>query len=187
MLLRTRTLALVTPRTLTGSLLLSFAGALALILFSKILIPLPFTPVPVSLSVLGVLLLGGLLGPRLAPAAVAQFLIFGLAGVPVFSAPGAGLAVFAGATGGYLLAFPVAAALYGLLVRRLHGTTYTGRLLGNLLAGLAAVAVIYLGGWAWLVGVLHLAPAHAYAAGVQPFAAIDLGKAALAAAFLALL
>jgi biotin transport system substrate-specific component len=185
MSVRTQTATISTWRTLAMSLLLTTGGALLLVLLAQVKLPLPFTPVPFTGSVLAVLLLGGLLGPRLAPAAVLQYLLLGVAGLPVF-AGFMGLAVLPAFTGGYLIAFVPAAMLFGVMYHRFAARDYAWRLGGALLAGLATIPVIYLGGWAWLVSVLHYSPADAYAAGVLPFIPLDAGKAVLAATGLAL-
>lgn len=74
--------------------------------------------VPVTLQTLGVLLVGAVLRPRLAVLAVLLYLAVGFAGMPVFAGGKAGLAALAGASGGFLVSFPVAAAATGWLVRR---------------------------------------------------------------------
>ena len=168
------------------SLLLTTTGALVLMLLAKVAFPLPGTPVPVSLSVLAVLLLGGLLGPRLAPAAVLQYLALGMAGVPVFSGAAPGLGIFASPTAGYLLAFAPAAALYAVIYGRVAARPYGQRLAGAALAGLAAVAVIYLGGALWLATALRQPVTTAYLWGILPFIGYDLCKAAVAAVTVAL-
>lgn len=182
----TRAERLSRTQSLAHSLLLATLGAVALAVISQLRIPLPFTPVPVTLQVLGVLLLGGLLGPWLGAAAVVEYLLLGACGLPVFSNFSAGMLVLSGVTAGYLFAFVPATALFGALCVRLRSQTYPVRLVGMLASGLVAVALIYLGGWAWLAGALHLGPAKAYALGVVPFILIDLIKAAVAASTLSL-
>ena len=118
-------------------------GILALIVSARIRVPLPWTPVPVTLQDLVALLCGALLGPQIGVLATATYLGLGLAGLPVFAA-GAGLAYLAGPTGGYLLGFVAAAALVGVL--RPVGRSYWAMLL-VLFAGEAlihAVGVVYL-------------------------------------------
>src|SRR5580692_3662208 len=88
---------------------------------AHVALPLPFTPVPLTLQPFAVLLLGLLLTPRLAAATLAAYLAEGALGLPVF-APGplgaAGLAHLIGPTAGYLLAYPLAAPLISFLWRR---------------------------------------------------------------------
>ena len=164
-------------------------AALALALLAQIRIHLPYTPVPVTLQVLGVLLLGGMLGARLGAAAVGQYLLFGICGLPVFSGwySAAGLcSAHQIATVGYLLAFMPAAALVGVITVRFPARSYPLRFTGGLLAGIAAVLLIYLSGWAWLAYVCHLGVSKAIAAGICPFVVGELYKIGIAAATLAL-
>lgn len=88
-------------------------GALA-----QISIPLPFTPVPITGQTLGVLLVGALLGSRRGAAAMLLYLAEGAAGLPVFSEARSGATMLVGPTGGYLLAFPIAAFAVGWLSER---------------------------------------------------------------------
>lgn len=76
-------------------------------------------PVPITLQTFGVLLTGAVLGARRGFLAVLLYLVVGAAGLPVFSGGAAGLAVFSGPSVGYLIGFPLAAALCGLLVEHL--------------------------------------------------------------------
>lgn len=75
--------------------------------------------VPITLQTFAVLLAGAVLGPVRGFLAVALYVVVGAAGLPVFSGGAAGLGVLAGPTAGYLLGFPLAAGLCGLLVSRL--------------------------------------------------------------------
>ncbi|HOF86471.1 MAG TPA: biotin transporter BioY [Armatimonadota bacterium] len=187
MALYTHIATLPRQRGLAMTLLFTTAGALLFVLLTQVKLSLmPLTPVPFTGSVLAVLLLGGLLGPRLAPAAVAQYLVLGLVGLPVFAGFTGGIGSLPVFTGGYLLAFVPAALLYGALYDRFAGGAYAPRAAAALAAGAAAVLVIHLGGWAWLVGVLHYPPGAALAQGVLPFIPIDAGKVVLAAATVAL-
>lgn len=137
-------------------------------LAARVAIPLPGTPVPFTLQVAAVLLTGALLGPALGAAAQAAYVAAGAAGLPAFAA-GGGLAYLLGPTGGYLLAYPAAAAAAGWLVHRRPG-------LGWSALGMAGgVAVIHAGGMAWL-SVLS-GPAAAFELGVLPFLLVDAVKA----------
>jgi biotin transport system substrate-specific component len=149
--------------------------ALATAAGAQVRIPLPGTPVPVTLQVLFVLLSGMILGARAGAASQILCLGAGIAGIPAFSGSGFGLAWLCGPTGGYLMAFPAAAFLAGLVSGR--------RSLPALAAGsLAGILTIYAGGMAWLAFSLHMSPAGAVAAGVLPFIAFDAAKAAVAVA-----
>ena len=96
------------------------AGFAALIVVCAVLPAINVTGlVPITLQTFGVLLAGAVLGPLRGFLAVLLYLALGVAGLPVFSGGAAGLAVLAGPTAGYLIGFPLAAALTGFLVTRL--------------------------------------------------------------------
>ncbi len=136
---------------------------------------IPHAPVPFTLQTFMVLLAGAFLGPRNGALSQLLYLGAGVLGLPVFSGGAFGLAVLLGPTGGYLLAFPAAAALAGYLVRQ--GGSLTWHLLGMA----AALALIFAAGTAQLYAVaLHDAGA-AVAAGLLIFSWWDLLKLAAAA------
>jgi len=154
--------------------IVGFAAAVAAA--SQIAIPLPFTPVPVTLQPMLVILAGLWLGPVAGAASMALYLAAGASGLPVFTPIGApGIARFFGPTGGYLIAYPFAAYVAGALGRR------TSTLTGRWLAAVAGVAVIFAGGLAQL-SLYYGSAARALELGVTPFAALDLVKAWIAAA-----
>ena len=92
-------------------------GAVLVALAAQVSIPLPGTPVPMTLQPMAVLLVGGLLGPQLGALSMILYLAMGAAGLPVFTptVPLVGVARLFGPTGGYLLAYPVAAWVTGWL------------------------------------------------------------------------
>ncbi|MGA2384429.1 MAG: biotin transporter BioY [Gemmatimonadales bacterium] len=156
-------------------LVLVATGALAVALASQVAVPLPGTPVPMTLQPLAVLLVGGFLGARRGAASLVFYLALGAAGLPVFTPVGApGLARLLGPTGGYLLSYPFAAALVGWVVARRAGWP---ALLAGPLLGMAAV---HAGGLAQLV-ILTGSARLALAAGALPFVLGDTVKVALAA------
>jgi biotin transport system substrate-specific component len=169
----TLALAARSPRTRALSIVLA-AGVLAL--SAQFALPMPGTPVPLTLQPFVVVLAGLLLGPADAAAAMVLYLVVGALGLPVFAPIGApGLARLLGPTGGYLLAYPVAAAVAGRLG--------AGRpaFMTRALAAVAGIAVIYLGGLAQLA-VISGSLATAAVLGALPFAAADVVKAFVAAA-----
>ena len=142
--------------------------------------PLPFTAVPFTLTPMAVLLTGAALGSRLGAISQALYLAAGALGLAVFS-PSAtlppGWLRLIGPTGGYLMAYPLAAFATGLLAERGWDRRYATSL-GAMLVGLA---IIYLGGVSWLMAAFQPSLAAAIAAGLAPFLALDLLKAAAAA------
>jgi biotin transport system substrate-specific component len=150
------------------------AGALFVALAAQVAVPLPGTPVPVTLQVPAVLIVGGLLGPRLGAASMVVYLLLGAAGLPVFAPTGVpGAARLFGPTGGYLLAHPLAAAVVGLIVER-------GRSWVRIAVGMVAgVTVVHVGGVAQLA-ILTGDTARAFAWGSLPFLLLDLLKLVVA-------
>ncbi len=150
------------------------AGAVLVALGSQIAVPLPGTPVPITMQVPAVLIVGGLLGPVLGASSLVLYLVMGASGLPVYAAGGVlGVARLFGPTGGYLLAMPFAAALVGR-------TVGDGRHLARLGAGLVVgTLAIHAGGVAQLAalgGDMEVA----LKAGSVPFLAGDLVKLVLA-------
>lgn len=152
--------------------------ALLIALSAQAFIPLPFTPVPVTLQTLTVLLAGVLLGSRRGAAAAMAYVGAGALGLPLFAAGGAGLARLAGPTGGYLLGFIAAAFVTGWLAER----GMDRRAATMVLAMLAGNAVIYACGLPWLA--LYVGLGNVLALGLVPFIVGDAVKILLTAAVL---
>ena len=150
-------------RTLTAALfvLLTTAGA-------HLAVPVPWTPVPMTLQPLFVLLSGLVLGPSAGAASMAAYVLLGVGVAPVFAAIPAGPAALVGPTGGFILAFPLASGLCGWLA----GPRAAGapRILLALVAGLL---VIYLAGAAQLSLLTGSAPMTVFRNAVLPFALGD--------------
>jgi biotin transport system substrate-specific component len=157
--------------------LLVLAGSLFVALCAQISIPLPFTPVPLTGQTMGVVLVGSLLGPRLGLFALLLYLLQGGIGLPFYAGGESGWQVWAGATAGYLAAFPIAAALTGWLAARgwdrRFGTAVLSMALGNL--------VIYAFGAGWIAFGLGKGLGVAVTYGVLPFLVGDALKIGLAA------
>jgi len=136
-------------------------------------------PVPLTLQPFAVLLLGLLLSPRLAAATLLAYLGEGAIGLPVFS-PGPasmpGLAHLFGPTGGYLLAYPVAAMIISVISRR-------GRSLTWALAGAAVGNLVILScGALWLAALTHASLSQVLTQAILPFLPGDALKVVAAAA-----
>ena len=147
---------------------------------AQLAIPLPFSPVPFTLQVLAVILSGLLLGSRYGALAQAIYILVGAVGVPVFAQFHAGLGVVLGPTGGYLVSYPLAAAVAGLAARGAADGTRDRALWVSFLWGTVGLVVIYALGATWLSAVADLPFAIALAQGVLPFVVFDLIKVALA-------
>lgn len=155
-------------RARTGIGMLAFV--LATSFGAYVAVPLPLTPVPVTLQTLFVLLAGSVLGARAGAGAMAMYLALGASGAPVFSFGGAGLPWLLGPTGGYLLAMPAAAYLVGAAAGRDAGWL-------RLVVGLALGTVtLYLGGVAQLLLLTGREPGALLAVGVLPFLVGDVAK-----------
>ncbi|TWT42051.1 Biotin transporter BioY [Phycisphaerae bacterium RAS1] len=152
------------------------SAALLTALAAQIVIPLPNTPVPMTLQTLMVLLTGALLGPALGAAGMGVYLLVGALGLPVFSMGRGGVEmIMAGATGGYLVGFLVAQPLLGWMSR--PGSRYSLRLAASFVA---AHAVIFGCGLTWLALHQQLTPADTLAKGLFPFLGDLLAKCVLA-------
>jgi biotin transport system substrate-specific component len=142
---------------------LAIAGSMFIAICAHIAVPLPFSPVPMTLQPFAVILLGMTLGPIVGSAAAAAYLLEGLLGAPVFTTHGpGGLLQLLGPTGGYLMSYPLAAAISGALFTR--RTFFSGAI-----AASAATILVLLSGAVWFATLTH-APAHAvWIASVAPF------------------
>jgi len=149
---------------------------------ARLSVPLPGTPVPFTLQPVAVLLAGLLLGPILGAGSQFAYLALGAAGLPVFAA-GGGLAYFGGPTGGYLMAFPVAAAVAGWIVGDPKACPVFQRVLRTGTAAVAGLATLHLGGASWLALQPWLAggSADVFRVAFEPFLLGDLLKVALVA------
>ncbi|WP_448710382.1 biotin transporter BioY [Microbacterium profundi] len=140
--------------TIIGTAFITVAG--------YITIPLPFTPVPISLATFAVLLTGAALGPLRGSASAGVYLVLGLVGVPLFAHGASGWAF---SSFGYIVGYVVAALIVGALARRRSDRSVWSTL------GLAAVGslTIYAFGVPWLAAFAGIDLATAFALGVLPF------------------
>jgi biotin transport system substrate-specific component len=125
-------------------------ASLVVALCARVTIPLPFTPVPLTMENFAVLLVGLTLGSRRGFAALMLFLLEGASGMPVFSAGSSGVAQLFGVTGGFLLAYPFVAAIAGWIAER--GAKNFFRFI---VASVAGEIVLFAGGISWLAIYTH--------------------------------
>lgn len=150
---------------------------------AQVSVPLPFTPVPFTLQPMVVLLGGAALGARRGMASQVLYLAIGIAGLPVFASSPIlpqGLLRLLGPTGGYLLSYPIAAFLTGLLAQR----GFDRRYFTSAIAMAAGLAIVFSCGVAWLAWFARPAGVGldaALQAGFYPFLAADLLKICIAA------
>jgi len=138
---------------------------------AQLAVRLPFTPVPVTMQTLFVVMAGIVLGPRDAFTALLTYLALGAAGLPIFAGFSFGPAVLAGPTGGYLIAFPAAALLCGYL----HRSLGRGRI-AAFLSMTAGTALILLIGTAHFSLITGISPGGALSLAVTPFIGAELVK-----------
>jgi biotin transport system substrate-specific component len=156
---------------------IALAASALVAVCAHIAISLYFTPVPLTMAPFAVLLLGLLLSQRMAAAALGAYLIEGALGLPVFApSPLYGLAHLVGPTGGYLIAYPAAAALISFLWRR-SNRSFTAALASAATGNL----VILAGGALWLAALTHASAQAAFTTAVLPFLPGDALKIASAA------
>ena len=158
------------------------AGAVAFVVAltavaAQISVPLPFTPVPLTFQAMAVLVGGAALGSRLGMASQLLYLALGIVGLPVFAASptlAQGPARLLGPTGGYLMAYPLAAFVTGWLAER----GFDRRYFTAVVAMSCGLAVIFAGGVLWLARFVQPAGAlgAALAAGFYPFILEDFVK-----------
>ncbi|GGG89835.1 biotin transporter BioY [Silvibacterium dinghuense] len=157
---------------------LAVAGSALVALSAHVSIPLLFTPVPLTTQNFAVILLALLLEPATAVAAMVLYLIEGASGLPVFTpaGPGGMLQLF-GATGGFLLSYPLVAACASRIAR-MRPMSFSSRAA----AGAIASLVLYVSGASWLALFSHLSLATVVKMAVLPFVAGDALKVVAAAA-----
>jgi biotin transport system substrate-specific component len=129
------------------------AASVFVALCARVTVPLPFTPVPLTLSNFAVLAVGLTLGSRRGFAALVLYLTEGAVGLPVFSM-GGGTAYLLGATGGFLFAYPAVAFVAGWLYER-GSERSAGRFVRAVLASVVAEGLLFAAGLSWLAWWTH--------------------------------
>ena len=167
------------PRLLTDVLLVSL-GAGLIAASAQVSFPLPFTPVPITGQTFAVLLVGASYGALRGGLSALLYVLLGIAGAPAYAHGASGWAVITGASGGYLLSFPLVSALTGFFAERRWDRRFSSAV-GAMLTG---NVLIYLCGLPWLAQVLHTNLEKTLEYGLYPFVPGDLFKLYLAAAAL---
>lgn len=173
--MQSRSLPIYVNQTLWRSIAAIVVFAAIIALTARITIFLPFTPIPITLQVLAVILAGLVLGSRAGALAASTYLGMIAVGLP-FDSSGIGPAAFFGPTAGYLISYIPAAFVVGWLAERFSVSNWWG----NFVAALAGVGVIYLFGASWLAIMLG-SWEQAWLLGVVPFILVDVIKSAVAA------
>jgi biotin transport system substrate-specific component len=163
--------------TLTKNVALVIGATLLMGILGRFAMPLPFTPIPLTLANFGVLLVGLTLGSRRGLAALTLYLAAGAMGAPVF-APSAlsGVAQLLGPTGGYLISYPFVAFLAGWIAEG-GPKTFTR----YALASVAGEILLFVSGVAWIMVLLHAPLARAANFGLYPFIFAEVIKVLAAA------
>jgi biotin transport system substrate-specific component len=143
-------------------------------------IPIPFSPVPITLQVFFVLLAGSILKSKWGSLSMIVYTLLGIAGLPVFAGGSSGIGVLLGPTGGYIIGFILAAYIIGKLSEKTENSTGSSLLINafNMSAG---VLIIYLCGFFQLMMVAKVGPEAAFTLGVIPFLPGEIVKTTVAA------
>jgi biotin transport system substrate-specific component len=165
------------PRTRGIALSALFATLLSI--FSVISLPIPVSPVPITLQVLVVFLIVTLLGPYFGAFACVVYLLFGSIGLPVFAGASGGPGVLFGPLGGYLVAFPLCALVGGSIARN-RASSKKIDALRVVIATVVSLAIIYSIGVVWLAESLKLNLVQGFEVGAVPFIPVDVAKAVFA-------
>ena len=161
---------------------LVIGGSLLMAACAHISIPLWFTPVPITLQTFGVMFLALTLGGWRASAALVLYLLEGASGLPVFSPHGlGGMAQLLGPTGGYLLSYPFAALVAGLIAAKFSRRSL---LIAFSVGAVACSVLVFASGALWLATALHKPASTIFLIAVLPFIPGEVlkGVAAIAAA-----
>jgi biotin transport system substrate-specific component len=168
-------------QSLSGKIFLAVAATAFVTACAYISIPLPFTPVPLTLQNFAVILVGLFLGPVAGFSAMVLYLAEGAVGLPVFTPHSAGgIAHLIGPNAGYLFAYPLAAAAAGWTVGALQRVT--SRFRAALVASTVASLPIFILGACWLSHLLRLGASTTWTLAVAPFIPGEIIKITAAAA-----
>lgn len=146
-------------------------------IMAQISIPISISPVPITMQIFAVCMAAAILGSKGGVTSQLIYVLLGIAGVPVFSNFGSGLSTILGPKGGYIISFPVAALVIGLLVEKKVNIS----VFSMIAAMIAGLAVCYTIGTAWLGFTLKLTPIKAILVGAGWYLPLDTLKIIIAA------
>ena len=158
--------------------------AAILVIFGYISIPLGFSPVPITLQTLAVMLAGGLLGPLYGFLSIALVVVLTGLGFPLLHGTG-GLGVLLGPTGGYVIMWPFAALLMGLFLSKVQIRGFKGFLFAFIIIELFGSLLNYVTGVPWLAYRFSMSLSDAMIQGFYPYIIGDLVKAIFATIIIA--
>ncbi|MCK9603036.1 MAG: biotin transporter BioY [Candidatus Omnitrophica bacterium] len=172
--------AVLKKEIIVNKILCRLAGVLLFVVLTAlgafVRIPLPFTPVPLTLQTFFVLLSGAFLGARLGVVAQLSYVMLGVWGLPIFTGAGSGLLYLFGPTGGYLLGFVLAAMFLGRTIRQARDNLFL-----IFVFFCIADAILLFCGSLWLGMLFKVSFVKSLLVGFLPFIPGDLLKALFAA------
>ena len=155
-------------------------ASLLMAVCAHVSIPLWFTPVPITLQTFGVIFLALTIGGWRASAALVLYLIEGVSGLPVFSPHGpGGIAQVLGPTGGFLMSYPLAALVGGLLAEKFARPS---RVAAYAIGAIICEAIVFTAGAVWLLSLSHTSLSAVFMMAVLPFIPGEILKVAAAIA-----
>ncbi len=157
------------------SMVMTALFAAILVVLSFISIPVPFSTVPITGQTLGIMLIGSILGPLEAVAAVIVYIFLGAVGLPVFAGGNSGLGTLFGPSGGFLFSFIFGAFVISLI--KGDGKKIMRLAIANIFGG---IIVVYLIGVPWLSFILKISLTKGFLIGALPYLPLDIIKAVFA-------
>jgi biotin transport system substrate-specific component len=166
--------------SIPGRIVVAFAATTLVAACAHVSLPLPFTPVPLTLQNFAVLLVGMALGPVAGFSTMVLYLAQGAMGLPMFTPNGpAGVARLLGPTAGFLFAYPLVAASAGCVVRAMGNVG--SRFTRGIVAGVVATLILFAFGAGWMATLLHLSASATWHMAIAPFLPGEVVKVTAAA------
>ncbi len=163
----------------TKKMILIALFAATTIVCAQLIVPLPFIPIPFSLSIVAVFTCGAVLDKKSAVLSQIIYILLGICGLPVFSGLSGGLQKIVGPTGGYIMAYPVMVFIIAYILEK----TNKNNILYLAVAMGAGLSVCYIFGSVWLAFIQKINLMEAVVMGVVPFILLDVVKIAISASF----